>query len=429
MAISTNSNILIQGNTVDYGTNMDAINGNGYTNCINLNLDLNQVADPEAQYAQPGYAKITDNFLSGIPDAPTTSVHIALVGGSTIITNNTFIGPGIQNQGINIKAYITVDSLNDQVITDNIFDSPTVDSLLAGVNETLVLGVGTNSFTTTSTYHSNKNQTGYLPISKTPNLIDFDYKSGPAATTPIQSFYSFDSDPGNTTDGYVRCKYGNFTIGTKPSLSNPFDNMVPPYTPPPPVSTGTPNYIGCEGTAILYGPSDTSVISYTFSIDVNEYLPNNVQILNFVVGITADGYTLETGVANYQLWSASSVSAVPVAPPTAYNSFTISTILANSLADVRNTIGVPPASQTTPVVASEQTAGLQVKNPAGANQVTAAQLNSATQYIFLDVSGEPQYFVTPGTRISVVYQATTAVSGNTSPVYIYESPLIVKYRW
>src|SRR5271163_2552198 len=105
MGISTDSNILIQGNTIDFGIGLDGpTDQSSYTNCIALTLDPNAGADPPSQYSEPGYANITNNFLSGIA---LNGTHIVLVGGSTTVTNNSFLGPGGPD-GIIITSYISV---------------------------------------------------------------------------------------------------------------------------------------------------------------------------------------------------------------------------------------------------------------------------------------------------------------------------------
>jgi hypothetical protein len=427
MSISTNSNILIQGNTIDYGTDADAIHGNGYNNCIALNLDSNQVADPEVQYAQPGYAQITSNFLSGIDTTSVTNVHIVLLGGSTIITDNTFIGPGLPNIAA-VKAYITVNSPNDQVITNNIFDSPTVDGPF-GVNETLVLGVGSNGFTSTSTYHSNKNQTGYLPISKVPNLIDFKHlDNSTLGGAPTQAFYFYDSDPAAISEPRIRSRYGSFATPGGDGYA------IPTFT-------DTNNYVVAEGTQILWDTTATVAnVKYTITIDVDEYLPPNVQILNFVIGLSADAditpnlQVLTNGTANsfYAMWANSSVSKNPniAYSPSGSGPTLISNALAGTVADVKNTVISGPSAPATTMLTVAKT-GI-----TGSSQVTPTQLAAATQYLFIDVSGEPQFYTVPNTRITVTYQAITEADatqgggiGANGCVDVYESPLIVKYRW
>jgi hypothetical protein len=61
-------------------------------------------------------------------------------------------------------------------------------------------------------------------------------------------------------------------------------------------------------------------------------------------------------------------------------------------------------------------------------------LAANTQYLFIDVSGSSFYTVVPNTRITVTYQAQTQVNAGIAGVTdgfvnVYESPLIVKYRW
>jgi hypothetical protein len=434
MAISTNSNILIQGNTIDFGTDANALDGATYNNCIVLNLDPNATADLPAQNAEPGYAQITDNFLSGIVDtSPPIGAHIALVGGSTTITNNTFLGPGGPD-GISITAYITVNSPNDQIITNNVFDSPTVDGPF-GINEALVIGL-----TSTSTYHSNKNQTAYMPITKVPNLVSL-YHHDIVVTAPtsfltipnvggspnpgsFDGLYNYSSDPSATSTAYFSSSYGYFSASETV--------MLPSNSPP--------FYPSAEGTYISGDPGGNVHvrIDYTSAMDVNQYLPVGVQILSFTVGLAADGYVQSSVTpSDPSLGSQYSLSAsiklpVNLTSISYSDATTAATAFLHGMADVRYALPLPPFSTpNSPVIASEATATLTVVGAApGVGQTTSAQLNAATQYLFLDVSGL-SYNTGTSNSISVIYQAQT-LFGPTNPTpltYVYESPLIVRYRW
>ena len=169
MTVYTNSNIIIKGNTFDLG-NSSPTGGIYYDSLILLNLDANGAADPSDGNG-PGYAVVTENYLNGVA---VDGYHIIVNSGSTNINNNTFVGPGLNINNVAVAAYINVvGSQMDHIITNNFFDSPTVDGP-SGVNERLVIGPGTNGALTPGTiYTNNKNQTAYMPISKVPNLVSF----------------------------------------------------------------------------------------------------------------------------------------------------------------------------------------------------------------------------------------------------------------
>src|SRR5271156_5656067 len=137
MTVSTNSSIIIEGNTFDVG-NTSPTARISYNNLIAVNLDPHAASDLGDSNG-PGYAVIDNNYLTGIGSGGT---HIVVTSGSANITNNVFLGPGIPQASVPIAAYINVSgSQMDQIITNNVFDSPTVDGAF-GTNEQLVMGPG-----------------------------------------------------------------------------------------------------------------------------------------------------------------------------------------------------------------------------------------------------------------------------------------------
>ena len=335
MTISTNSNILIEGNTFDLG-NSSPSGAIYYDNLILLNLDANG-----ALFGAPGYAVINNNYLNGVV---LDGYHIMVNSGSANITNNTFLGPGSQLSPVPVAAYINVSgSLMDHIITNNVFDSPTVDGI-GGTNEKLVIGPGNKGALTPNTlYINNKNQTSYLPISKVPNLVDFTHFDGDVAyaspPNPLQAFYHFNSypeGPGATAES----KYGSFAAP---------GSMIPTFL-------DTNNYAVAEGTQIIWGTGTVYEARYTITVDVDEYLPLNVQILNFTIGLSADANiapnlnSLTNGSSKsvYQMWTNTSVSKNPniVYGPTSIGPANIIAALANTVADVHFTVNAAGSSPT-----------------------------------------------------------------------------------
>ena len=151
MAIDTTtiSNVIIEDNTFDYGnfaTGTDlfaTVDTYGYNICISTNADT----------------RMRDNYFSA---ASSNGTQIQVSGAATCqITGNTFIRGEAP-----LTAYIDVSATtSDQVIVDNIFDSPTID----GLNETLtllpVIASTTGPFVL---YERNKNQTAIQQIQKSP---------------------------------------------------------------------------------------------------------------------------------------------------------------------------------------------------------------------------------------------------------------------
>jgi hypothetical protein len=323
-----NSNIIIEGNT--FATAED----NFYDNLILLNLDPNGSFSAPPSIG-PGYAVVRDNYLSGIASNGVDGYHIIVNYGSANITGNSFFGPGDVDSLVEVAAYINVvGSQMDHIITNNFFDSPTVDGIASGVNERLVIGPGAAGALTPNTlYSNNKNQTSYLPISKVPNLVDFthfdnavDYDaSSDAVPGPLQNFYFFSSSPSFAGPRWFTSRYGSFTSPGNPVPTN-----------------NVPSYVYAEGTEIRWGTGTAVASRYTVTIDVDEYLPPNVQVLNFVIGLSAiadaapnlqvlAGFT----PSNYAMWANISVDKNP---NIAYTAGNISAALANTVADVKNTI-------------------------------------------------------------------------------------------
>jgi len=447
MVVSMNSNILIEGNTFDLGNS--GIDGAiPYQYLILLNLDANGASDP-GDSGGPGYAVVNSNYLNGVI---ADGYHIVVNSGSANITDNTFLGPGNTNNSVPVSAYINcglnpygLGSLMDHIITNNVFDSPTVDGV-SGTNERLVIGPGVNGALTPGTiYTNNKNQTGYMPITKVPNLVNF-YHVDSVVGTPdtagsiaqfyaqlpnissgskqYDGFYNYASDSSFTASGHAwfTSAYGYFDASEA--------QMLPSNDPP--------FYPSAEGT-VISGDSGGLVhvkVDYTSAMDVNQYLPPGVQILSFTVGLAADGYVQNnlsspTLGSNYSL-SASVKLPVNVNSTSYFDATSAAAALSQGMADVRFVMPLPGfTTPLSPIPASEATATLLVVGSApAAGQTTSALLNAATQYLFLDVSSLG-YNTGTGISISVIYQAETVFgpANPTTQTFVYESPLIVRYRW
>jgi hypothetical protein len=331
----------------------------------------------------------------------------------------------------------------DHVITGNIFDSPTVDAPSGfGTNERLVIGPNANGALTPGTiYTNNKNQTAYMPISKVPNLVSFSYNDiASSVTAPstmnqlpniggfaaalkrYDGLYNYASDPSFTNTTWFASNYGYFNSSET--------QMLPSNSPP--------FYPTAEGTTISADASGTIHVrvDYTSAMDINQYLPSGVQILSFTVGLAADGY-VQNNFSSPSLGSTYSLSSsiklpVNLTSTSYFDATSAASALAQGMADVRFVLPLPALTPPlSPIVASEATANLLVVGSLpGPGQTTSALLNAATQYLFLDVSALG-YTTGTGNSISVVYQAQTLFgpANPTQQTYVYESPLIVRYRW
>jgi len=140
----TLGNTLITGNIITSGSDTSGTMYY-YDQCINASSE----------------ATIQANTIGGI-NSSGTAVMIKLgdESASNVIVNNTFYRANSV-----IGAYIADASLSttDHIITNNIFDQPTVD----GTNETICSNLSQGTL-----YNNNKNQTGYLTIPLGPNYTN-----------------------------------------------------------------------------------------------------------------------------------------------------------------------------------------------------------------------------------------------------------------
>jgi hypothetical protein len=263
------SNIIIEGNTFDYGnfpinTGLATVPTNyGYDNCIVISGD----------------AQINNNYFSGALSGSTqvaVAFEYANYGASCNINNNTFVRGATV-----ITAYIDVSTVTyDQVIVDNIFDSPTVD----GFNQTLVLlppvASATGPFVL---YERNKNQTAIKQIQKSPYIIS--NAATPTINPAERSVYT-----DNTSFTYSPA-LGYYTSNLIPSLfkhEGMAMNYITPFGHSSAVKLGGPFTLTNGSTLVstTNGPGvmtngGFSVPSYIVFGDDNKYY----QIASVVTGV------------------------------------------------------------------------------------------------------------------------------------------------
>lgn len=324
MAIDTTtiSSIVIEGNTFDYGnfapsTNINAVSSTyGYNNCIVTSADV----------------KMYGNYLSG---ALSGSTQVQVTGSATCeISKNTFIRGAVP-----LTAYVDVSgATSDQVITENIFDNPTID----GLNETLTL-LPTIASTTGPfvLYERNKNQTAIKQIQKSP------YRTSLAAFPSVNASERT-AYVDETATSYVPAS-GYFTGNFIPSFFK-HEGVAINYTTPFSITNavklqGVFSVTNGSTSVSVVGPNPT-VLTTTSSGSVPGYMVFGNDNVYYSVTIstggtgTISGITLATaytGITNF-----SSATFFPVASP-----------LSTALIGTFHTIGSNPA-----VVASSSQLGV-----------------------------------------------------------------------
>jgi hypothetical protein len=216
MALSSNlASIKINNNSIDIGRASDGTTPVSYTydSCALLGGD----------------AIVTGNTIAGCVGGSSSAVLLRIASASCNIRNNNFI----RGAGSPIAAFIVVTGSNDQIISDNIFDQPTID----GSSDVLVTGLSA-----TSTYKENKNQTIYIPITLTDKIVA-NIDSADAAN------YLSDAT-GKSVGSYI---------------------------------TEAVNYKTNVEQIVL----TTAGTSLHMNIDLNSALPKNISLLSLKLGITA----------------------------------------------------------------------------------------------------------------------------------------------
>jgi len=362
------NNLIIDGNSFDYGKYTPDGNPAStptiykYFNNIIVNSD----------------AIITNNFISGMAPpgqfvAGSLSSNLVIEANwSCVVKNNTFV-----RGDTTIYAYIVNNSLDDQIITDNVFDGYTVD----GTDENLVKGIFLNSppqpyFTPTglsvgSTYNNNKNQTGYSIL---PVLVG-------------EKLWS---------DGYT----GPYNQ----------DFISSPSTPSTFGGAGANNAVAAAiyATLIL---QDTTQHGYFRTYDITKIVPINTQILEVTQGIYSSPQDpIDTNISQISISIASGI---------------INPVGYNSIIDVFNQIYTPPNnlglldSQTTTLSGAGLPAAIQ--SPSNYYLTIDSTIQNNLQYYFNTLQSS--------LTISIEYLLKLSTYSGSTPTGIVFSPIRIKYRW
>lgn len=365
MAINTFvTNIIVEDNTFDYGV----FTPNGLPSSSTTYGYFTAIATTTNTI-------ISNNYISGTPQT-TNGGRIAIFAGSATITGNTFI-----RENITIPAYITSSSSDDQIITNNIFDSPTVD----GTSEVLVTGLSSSS-----TYHSNKNQTGSVSVPMTTTKLAI----GPSVDYMGATSSMFFSD----TAGYNVFPYISLSeVGYK-SLVLFVDDF----------GTIATRYIGWQESLDKYLPPSVRVLKISLAMKSFEAAPVVETPLDPPSGFDSNIYlylnqynTTSLNYLNLDSW----LSSFAAFDPSVVNDVVI--------------------EQSTPV--SSVITGAQINANTNANAVTASVDTTTLGPGSSDISSQ---FVTgrnfPLTvSVDIRYKRHAGASGNA----FFFAPLYVKYRW
>lgn len=302
MAISSSiSNVIIEGNTFAAGV----FSGNtyNYSNCITTSAD----------------AKITKNYFSGMANNSTPLIVSNFAtnndgySASCDVSHNTFV-----RGNTTIAAYIDVSNVhNDQIIVENIFDSPTVD----GVNETLtLLPAVTSSSGPFVLYERNKNQTAIKQIQKSQYLTASGFT--PTINQAERAVYTDNTNSiYNQAGGYYYA--ANYTLANVKNEGVAM-NYITPYNPSSAIKLSGPFALTNGSSTVGVIASAPGVITNTLSGTINGYIifgnDNNYYTATITTGSNGilTGITLSTYYVGNSNTSESAIFIQPTASPLSY---------------------------------------------------------------------------------------------------------------
>jgi len=326
-------------------------------------------------------------------------------GGPIIrFTNNV-----LNRSGVTISAYVQAmdnTAINNVTITNNTFDSPTVN----GTN----INVGLN-IPAAWAFHSNINQTAYLSISPADYQNYIGTGSFGASSYPKNKSVSSGARPADVV-------YDDTTNKFRVTRLVPYVS----FFPPPGFGPGA-QYIVVSDYDCTAGVGSRD---YSFSIPLDYALPQGVKIISVEMGVwmTAATATLDIGTdVNNQF----TLSLIPFGPTATTNNAT------HGVADVKNNlqIGGNVLDLSEDSVSLLQSS-YYVAGAAGPGVTTVANLTGATQYMTIS-SGQiapfqNAYTIDGNHRIAATFDLNyLRTGGTTNAHYInwYLSPIVVKYRW
>lgn len=296
------------------------------------------------------------NIQGNIFLAPTASSDMLNIDNCTcLITNNKFI-----RDSVTVNSYIRIYGSNEQTVINNIFDQSTID----GSSETLVLNISN-----TSVYERNKNQTKNIAI--LPNSGEYRSWTNPNLYTSTSHYGSMVTTDGSGSGGYRYMIQANIISDT----SNP----------------GSQRFT-------------------EFFINLSNFLPKGVKILNHLIG-------MKFGALSANLnQSVTSTMAVRMMTTVASNPVNASF---SSPASTYAFVSGTTASGTTTL---ENTVTTSTSITSGTYSTSTVYYNTANYTANNFVNQESVNII-----VSMKYSfSTTATSASSSTIW---SPLLIKYRW
>jgi hypothetical protein len=351
------------------------------------------------------FSTISNNRIVGF-----SSVGIQLINPGSTVTGNS-----IHRQASSITAFIhggsnTV-SNPQHMITGNFLDSTTID----GSNINTIIFIGP-----VSSASNNTNQVGYSTVS----LTDYRTYIAPSPSSP-------DSSTTNVSAGSTAYPSSNiFYDGT---------TQVQVWRMPSTIAADKPLF-PTSGYLIVGENATGSLTERNFSITVplDTQLPSNVKVLSATLGV----YLTNNGASTVLDISADanhaknriSLTLVP------YQVYTTSSVLANSIVDVKNATSLGYPSGIIPSLIDNDFAALlgnytktiYVGGSSSGNVYTEAQLLGATQYVTVSIPlGSQSGLTTTGQnyRLAASVDLNWKMSNAAYGVAWNLSPILLTYQW
>ncbi len=344
-------------------------------------------------------ANIYGNTINSVIN--TAGVPMILLGGTSsggpvIKCNNNVLN----RNGSTIGAYVQAmnsNAINSVTITNNTFDSPTVDG------SSTVVGLNIPS---AWTFHTNVNQTVYLAVSAA-DLQNY---------STIEDSSAYKTNP-NTASGArpANIIYENTSTGFRVSRVLNADFLSHSYGP-------SSQYVQASD---YDGSITVDERQYSFTVPLDYVLPQGVKIISATMGIylEAFGVSLDVGGSvNNQF----TMSLIAYKPTSTSNS-------ANGIADVKNNLGAVGLDFSINQIL--QSSYYVASSPAvGAVTISALQTNTNYMNITSSQTSPVQTAFTVDGQHRIVatfdlnYKRNTTAGSNTYLIWLM-SPIVIQYRW
>jgi hypothetical protein len=348
---------VIDGNVITYGN--QGINVNG-PNALGSYPNQYYGYPEEGIYGNVN-GVITNNIITGFG---TDGIYLA--NANAVVTGNK-----IYRGNHNISSYINANGTGIHSVTDNFFDSSTVD----GSNQAVIINMSN-----AGTYIRNKNQIAYAPLV----LNDNTFGIAP----------NFLGIPGGTQNQLI------------PGATSSLPTNVW-------ISHGVPSVIGSEAdyafNNVTISIANTVATDIGIQVDLGSRLPDGVIIQAIKLGVVTLSGNSYTGVGTF------AVSATASSQDTNFSNI--------SFATGTNTILDPNWGSLSANVDNTQTSNSISWTLTGANN------HNVTQYLTINIaSGDQNDFITSRTK-SIVFSMLMGALLSTGQQDITFSPLVIQYVW